>query len=141
MKYIGSCKYSHSSFLLYLLASGTKPPKSNPEGIGISRKIPPKNLRSQYRLEDRQEEREVGKTPSQKDREDPSPSDLGMAVQLGHQDEDQIIIEKPQTHSVKSYFIQTSLSKHELLGPREKNTSEGQSNAIHTQIEPQIRQN
>ena len=64
-----------------------------------------------------------------------------MAVQLGRQDEDQIIIEKPQVHSVKSYFIQASLSKHELLGPREKNTSEGQSNAIHTQIDTQIRQN
>ena len=62
-----------------------------------------------------------------------------MAVQLGRQDEDQIIIEKPQVHSVKSYFIQASLSKHELLG-REKTRSEGQINAIHTQIDTQIRQ-
>ena len=93
------------------------------EGRGLRPEREKRVRKKRSRQEDRQEEGEVGKTPSKKDRKDrkdPSPPDLGMAVQLGRQDEDQIIIEKPQVHSVKSYFIQASLSKHELLGPREK---------------------
>ena len=75
-------------------------------------RLRPKRVRKKKRSrqEDRQEEGEVGKTPSKKDRKDPSPPDLGMAVQLGHQDEEQIIIEKPQTHSGKSFFIKAILS-------------------------------
>ena len=58
-----------------------------------SRLRPKRSRKKRRRQEDRQEEVEIGKTPCKKDRKDP------IAVQIGHQDEDKIIMEKPQTHS------------------------------------------
>ena len=53
-----------------------------------------------------------------------------MASQSSGQDEDQIIIGKPQTPSVKSFFIQASLGKHEL---GLQNRFKGKSNIISAQ--------
>ena len=73
-------------------------------------RLRPKRVRKKKRS--RQED-EVEKTPSKRDRRDQDPPDLGMTVQQPGQNEEQITIEKPQTHSVISYFL-ANQSKHEL---------------------------